>query len=78
MPEVKHRHGHALAAGGAPRLQGGDALLTGEGPHAGYLRVVDLDGLRVLSTVAAAHIWRQEATLEFALGASMYCWARAG
>ena len=42
---VQHRHGHALAAGGAPRLQRGDALLAGEGPHAVHLRVVNLDGL---------------------------------
>ena len=56
---VQHRHGHALAAGGAPRLQRGDALLTGEGPHAVHLRVVDLDGLRgVIHGGVAAHIGR--------------------
>ena len=56
---VQHRHGHALAAGGAPRLQGGDALLAGEGPHAVHLRVVDFDGLRgVIHGSVAAHIGR--------------------
>ena len=54
---VQHRHSHALAAGGAPRLQRGDALLAGEGPHAVHLRVVDLDGFRgVVHGGVAAHI----------------------
>ena len=56
---VQHRHGHALAAGGAPRLQSGDALLAGEGPHSIHLRVVDFDGLRgVIYGGVAAHIGR--------------------
>ena len=56
---VQHRHGHTLATGGAPRLQRGDALLTGEGPHAVHLRVVDLDGLcGVVHGGVAAHIGR--------------------
>lgn len=56
---VQHRHGHALAAGGAPRLQRGDAFLTGEGPHAVHLRVVDFDSLRgVVHGGVAAHIGR--------------------
>ena len=57
---VQHRHGHALAAGGAPRLQRGDALFTGEGPHTVHLRVVNLDGLRggVIHGSIAAHIGR--------------------
>ena len=56
---VQHRHGHALAAGDAPRLQRRDALLTGEGPHSVHLRVVDLDGFRgVVHGGVTAHIWR--------------------
>ena len=61
---VQHRHGHTLAAGGAPRLQRGDALLAGEGPHAVHLRVVDLDGLRgVVHGGVAAHIGRHGGNL---------------
>ena len=61
---VQHRHGHALAAGGAPRLQSGDALLAGEGPHAVHLRVVNLDGLRgVVHGGVAAHIRRHGGNL---------------
>ena len=61
---VQHRHGHALAAGGAPRLQGGDALLAGEGPHTVHLRVVNLDGLRgVVHGGVAAHIGRHGGNL---------------
>ena len=56
---VQHRHGHTLAAGGAPRLQRGDALFTGEGPHAVHLRVVDLDGFcGAIHGGVAAHIGR--------------------
>ena len=56
---VQHRYGHTLAAGGAPRLQGGDTLLAGEGPHTVHLRVVDLDGRRgVIHGGVAAHIGR--------------------
>ena len=54
---VQHRHGHTLTAGGAPRLQRGDSVLTGEGPHAVHLRVIDFDGFRgVIHGGVAAHI----------------------
>ena len=61
---VQHRHGHTLAAGGAPRLQGRDTLLAGEGPHTVHLRVVNLDGLRgVIHGGVAAHIGRHGCNL---------------